>query len=143
MHKVRGSEAVQLLGAIDPENGATPLLATDWVAARDFDRFLGIVFVGAMTTNSEVTAIVQEATDDQGTSPQAVNTSATLTEAGGDDDSQIIVNARADEMSDGYTHLRLLVEIDTAASFVAGALYGLNARYGGEENHAATVESVV
>jgi hypothetical protein len=143
MHKVRGSEAVQLLAAIDPENGATPSLASAWVSARDFDRFLGVLLVGAMTTNSEVTAVIEEATSAAGAGGQAVATSGTLTEAGSDDDSQILVNLRADQITDGFTHIRLVAEIETAASFTAGALFGLNARYGGEENHANTVESVV
>ena len=137
-------DAVTVLAAMHPEDGATPAHETAWVSARDFDQYVGIVLAGALGTSGTLTAQIEEANDDQGdgATPVENKVAAALTDASSDDDKQVVIHVRADELSADATHIRLRVLIGTAASLVGGVLLGLSPRYT-PTTEATTVHEVV
>lgn len=130
------SENIAVLGTIDPDAyidgiyGATTYYS-DWVDMKVFNQVLGVVMVGAMAAGAKVDAKLQEATNSSGAGAQDLTGKAItqLTQAGSDDDKQALINMRADELSNGYTHVRLALTVTAEDVDAAALLLGGQARY--------------
>lgn len=131
-------------GVIDPANTAAGDVSTGWVSLADYQSVMAILAVGTMSTDSTVDAKIEEAKDDSGTDAQDLTGKAItqLTEAGGDSDSQAIINVRHEELSDEFTHVRLTVTVATAASDLAAVALGYDARYEPQDQAASVAEVV-
>lgn len=127
------SERATLLGTIDPQAAAAGTYTSDWVSMSDVESVLAILLVGAISLNGTVDAKLQQASDSAGTGAKDLTGKSItqLTDAGTDDNKQVVLNCYADELdvANSFTHVRLSVTTATAASDVAAVLLGMDARY--------------
>jgi len=142
------SEAVAVVGVIDPDANAAATYTSGWIAAKDFHNFMAIVQTGTMATNSTVDAKLQQATDSSGTGVKDITGKAItqLTEAGTDSDKQVIINLKQEELDvqNGFDYFRLSITVATAASDSSGIVLGTNPRHSpASDNDASTVDEIV
>lgn len=112
--------AVRLVGT--PGTWAASAVYTDFVSMVGYRRCAFIVGNGDLDDDLDVK--VYEAKDDSGTDAQAI---AGLTDAfvnGTDEERAGIIEVREADLSDGYTHVGLLVTPAATDSFCAFALLG-------------------
>jgi len=138
------SDRARLMGVIDPDAYGTGTYTTGWVSAADYRNLLALVSAGDLGTSATIDAKIEEAEDNSGTNSQDLGKSITqLTQSGTDDSNkQDVINVRDDELSDGYTHIRLSITVGTASSDAAGYVFGFDARYE-PETDATTVAEIV
>ncbi len=65
-----------------------------------------------------------------------------LTDGDSDSNKQALINVRQDELSAGFTHIRVSLTVGTASSDAAAVLFGFDARYE-PETDATTVDEIV
>ncbi len=133
---LRPSDAVAVVGTVDPDALTATTHDTDWVDLRDFEKLMAIITWGSLGENATIDAKLREATDSSGTSAQDI-TSKAITQIDNaltpqSEDQQAIINLSGDEMdvADGFTHVSLRITVATATSDGAGLLLGFNPRYG-------------
>ena len=139
------SSRAPLVGVIDPDVTTAGDVSTGWVSMADFFYVMAVIFAGTLGTNATFDAKIEEATDSSGTDAQDLTGKAItqLTQAGTDQsDKQAIINVNADELSDGFTHVRLTLTIGTASSDACGALFGFDARQQPADDLASVAEVV-
>jgi hypothetical protein len=133
-----------IVGVISPQS-ATTAQSTGWVNAGLYESLQAVLLLGALTTNATVDAKLEQATTSGGAGVKDVAGKAVtqLTEVGTDDDKQVIINLKSEDLdvAGGFAFVRLTVTPATAAALIAGLLLGWDARYG--PAHAATVDEVV
>lgn len=110
------SEMLPVAGAIDPQLVDDAAVTSDWVAMKNGDRVLFIVSVGA--TDTTVDAKVQEATDGSGTGAADITGKAVTQLTATDDNKQVVLEVKADELSSTNTHVAVVV---TAGNGLTGA----------------------
>jgi hypothetical protein len=132
MAQTLGSERISIVSVIDPDDQAAGTVTGDWVKADDFLQYMALLNVGVMTTSGTLVFSVQQATDGTGTAAKAVKTATTLTEAGSDDDKQVIINIDPDELDLAGGFLWIAPRIVTAvdASLCSATLLGLDPVFG-------------
>lgn len=142
------SEQAGVLACIDPDAYAAGTYTTGWVSAANFESLMAIVMAGDLGTNATVDAKLQQATSSGGAGAKDISgTSITqLTQAGTDDNKQVVINLRGDQLdvANGFSYVRLSITIATATSDGGGLLLGFNPRYApATDNDATTVDEVV
>lgn len=127
---IKLSDRIPVLGAIDPDVYAAGSYTSDYVDMSQVHSMIAIVMAGTLGTSATLDAKLVEATDSSGTGAQDLSGKAItqLTQAGSDSDKQAIINLRADEMSDGFTHAALVITVATASSDAGAVLIGGDAR---------------
>lgn len=126
----RASDAVPLVGVIDPDAYGTGDYVTGWIDMREVHSIMAVVFAGTLGTSATIDAKLVEATDGSGTGPQDITGKAItqLVKASNDDDQAIILcNAEDLDLADGYTHVQLSVTVGTATSDMGAAVFGWRA----------------
>lgn len=140
-----GSERVAILDVINPADLATTAANTDWIAAKDFFRFMAIVTGGALTGTLD--AKFQQATDSSGTGAKDVTGRAITQLAATDDNLQAVINLRHDQLdiANGFDYIRLTVTPTGGTTNLASAvLLGIDGRGGVASGYnATTVDEVV
>ena len=133
---LRPSDAVAVLGTVDPDALTATTHDTDWVDVRDFEKLMAIISWGDLGEDATIDAKLREATDSSGTGAQDI-TSKAITQIDATvtpqpNDQQAIINLTGEEMdvANGFTHVSLRVTVATATSDGAAVLLGLNPRYG-------------
>lgn len=143
---IRPSDRATLMAVLNPVSQAAATVTTGWVSMATFNAIMAVLQVGAMTLNGTVDAKLQQASDSAGTGAKDITGKAItqLTQAGTDDNKQVVINCRAEELDvdNSFTHVRLSVTVAVAASLIAAAVYGLDARYA-PATDATTVDEVV
>ena len=142
------SEVVGVVGAVDPDAYAAGTYTTGWIAAKNFTAFLAIVMAGALGASATLDAKLQQASDASGTGAKDITGKAItqLTQAGTDDDKQVLINLRPEELDvdNGFTHFRLSMTVATAASDAGAVVLGYApARGPATDVDATTVDEVV
>jgi hypothetical protein len=121
-----------VVGIINPQSSSVAL-STGWIDASQFENFLSTVIAGALGSSATVDAKLQQATDNGGTGIKDVAGKAItqLTKAGSNDNSQVVLNLRPDELDfvNGFQFFRLTITPGTAASLLCGMVQGLDAHY--------------
>lgn len=145
---VKPSERVAVVATIDPASLTANTYVSDWVDMADFEQVMAVLSVGAMTTNGTVDAKLRQAKDASGGSAKDITGKAVtqLTEAGEDDNKQVVLQVRADELdvAGGFTHVALSVTTATAASLGSAVLLGFNPNYGPASGYdLASVDEIV
>jgi hypothetical protein len=147
MKTTRPTDKIALVGAIDPDAQGTGDVSTGWVSAANFNTFMAVVMAGTLGASATLDAKIEQATDDSGTGAKDVTGKAItqLVKASNDDDQAIIEFCGEDmDVDGGFTHVRLTMSVGTAASDVAGLLFGIDARFGpASDNDADTVVEIV
>lgn len=126
------AEETKVLGAIAPAsyNSAQD---TGWLPIAGFERVATIISVGAIAATGTLNAKLRVAKSAAGASAADL-TGKAITQLGADDDDvTLLIEARADEMSD-YTHIQLVVTPATAASIVGATVLGVKPHYAPTSN---------
>ncbi|QPI73926.1 hypothetical protein [Sphingobium sp. Cam5-1] len=142
------SMAAAVAGVINPVSQAAGTVTTGWVDMQKFGTLLAILAVGALGADATVNAKIEQATDNAGAGAKDVAGLAitALTKAGTDDNKQVLVNLRQEDLdkNNAFRFARLSVTVGTAASLISAVLLGFNARYGAAtDNDATTVDEIV
>ncbi|NCW79167.1 MAG: hypothetical protein EBV64_14690 [Oxalobacteraceae bacterium] len=129
----KGSEQLSLLTSIDPSNQAAGSSTSSWVALANHHNLLAVIQTGAMANGSTVDAKLQQATDATGTGAKDITGKAItqLAQAANGASRQALINLRPDEVdaNNGFTHVRLVLTVATAAAHTAAQLLGLDPRF--------------
>lgn len=143
------SEAIALLGVVDPDATGASTVTTGWIDASRFDRFLAVVSAGTLGSSATVNAKLEQASDSSGTGVKDITGKAIteITQAGTDQsDTQALIDLRQTELdlTNDFTHFRLSITVGTASSDVCGHVFGYAPIYGPASNfNATTVGEVV
>lgn len=142
----RPSDIATVLTALDPVSQSAATVVTSWVPITDVQSILAVLAVGALGTSATVDAKLRQATNSSGGSAKDITGKAItqLTKAGSDDNKQVLLNVRPDEldMANGFTHVALSITVATAACLISAMLLGFDARFQ-PKSHATTVDEVV
>lgn len=126
------SEGLALLGSVDPISQGAGTVTTGWVAVQNFHSFLALIATGIMGAAATLDAKLQQATDSGGTGAKDITGKALvqIVKASGDG-KQAYINCRDQDLdtANGFTYIRLSLTVGTAASLVAGYLFGGNAKF--------------
>lgn len=138
------SDRARVMGVIDPDAYSTGTQTSAWIEASEFENFLAAVLAGDLGTSATIDAKIEEAQDGSGTGAQDLSGKAItqLTQAGSDSNKQALINVRQDELSAGFTHIRVSLTVGTASSDAAAVLFGFDARYE-PETDSTTVDEIV
>lgn len=143
------SEAIALVGVVDPDVTTASTVTTGWIDASEFDRFLAVVSAGTLGTNATVDAKLEQATSAAGAGAKDITGKAItqITQAGTDQsDTQALINLRQNELdlANDFTHFRLSVTVGTATSDACAHVFGYAPKYGpASDFNAASVGEVV
>lgn len=135
-----------LIEVIDPDLNTAATYTTGWVHMGTFEAIQAIVMAGALGASATLDAKLEQATDGSGTGAKDIAGKAItqLTQAGGDDDKQAIINCRSDELdvNNNFDYVRLSMTVATASSDSAAVVLGHYARYQPQAD-VATVAEVI
>lgn len=142
------SEQAAVLGVIDPDATAAGTVTSDWCSMAQFESIMAVVMAGTLGSSATVDAKLEQATDSSGTGAKDVSGSAItqLTQAGSDDDKQVVINCRAADLdvSNGFDHVRLSITVATATSDAGGIVLGFGPRHApASDNDLASVDEIV
>lgn len=145
---IKPSERVAVVATIDPASLTANTYVSDWVDMSKFESVLAVLSIGAMTTNGTVDAKLRQAKDSSGGSAKDITGKAItqLTEAGEDDNKQVELQVRSDELdvAGGFSYVALSVTTATAASLGSAVLLGFHPSYGpASDNDLASVDEIV
>lgn len=144
---VRPSHRATIVGAINPVSQGVGSVSTGWVSMALFSSLMAVIQAGVLGASATLDAKLQQATDGSGTGAKDIAGKAItqFTKAGTDDNKQAVIEVKSDQLdvNAGFTHVRLTLTVGTAASLVAGLLFGLDARYDPSDSDAATVDEVI
>ena len=121
-----------LVGTVDPQSASAGDYATDVIDMSKFQKVLFYILVGAMTTNGTLDFVVKGDTASGGSFTTTVTGKAItqLTKAGSDDNKQVVVEVTAEDVAQqSFRYIKGIVTTATAASLVAVAAVGVDARY--------------
>ncbi len=138
------SDRARLMAVIDPDAYGTGTEVSGWVEASEFENFMAAIMAGDLGTSATIDAKIEEAEDGSGTNAQDLSGKAItqLTDGDSDSNKQALINVRQDELSAGFTHIRVSLTVGTASSDAAAVLFGFDARYE-PETDATTVDEIV
>lgn len=142
------SRDAALVAALDPDAMTAGTVATPWVPAADFYKFMAIVMAGTLGANATLDAKIEQATDAAGAGAKDIADKAIvqLTQAGTDaSDTQAIIELVQDDLDieNEFTHIRLSLTVGTATSDAAAVLIGMAPRHGpASENDASSVGEI-
>lgn len=138
------SEKVAVVGAIDPDAAATGEFASDWVYMRDYQQVMAIIQTGILVTTTTVDAKMQEAKTSTGGSVADISGKA-ITQLDTDaNDSQAIINVEAEDLSDQFDYVRLLMTLTLDAGDTAALVLGLLPRQApANDNDLASVVEII
>lgn len=145
---LKPSQRISLVGVINPQS-AGAAVNSGWVDASQFENFLAVVSVGAMTAGATVDAKVRQATSSGGAGAKDITGAAItqLTHAAPNDNSQAFINVNAAQLdtNNGFTFLELVVTPAGNTSLVSAEVYGVDAKQPapGGANNAATLTQIV
>lgn len=141
------SQRNAIVGIIDPDLNGVGDLFTEFADMGQFDAMMAIIAVGAITATGTVDAKLEQAQDSSGTGVKDVTGKAItqLTQAGGDSDTQAIINIFSSELdtNDGFSFVRVKLTIGTASADSGVTLLGTDARYGPAEADDKDLASVI
>lgn len=126
------SDALGVLGTIDPVSQAAGTVTTGWVSVANFLSFMALISTGVLGASATVDAKIQQAQDSGGTGVKDITGKAItqIVKASGDG-KQALINFRAQDLdtNNGFSYVRVSLTVGTAASQVGVYLLGGNARF--------------
>lgn len=136
------AENFRIAATVDPQLLDNDSVTSDWVDLSTYRKATFIVNVGATDTTFD--AKLQEATSSAGASAQDITGFAITQLTASDDNEQVVIEIDATELSDGFTHVALVVTAGNGTTGVQVSAVGLayEARYAAVE-HLASVTQVV
>ena len=143
---IKATEQCAVIGSLAPASQATGLGGTGWVSVANFQKFLAIVNTGVLGTGATLDAKFQQATDSTGTGAKDVAGRAItqIVKASGDN-VQALLNMDAQDVdaNGGFSFVKVVTNVGTAASIADVLLLGFDARFGpASDSNAASVSQV-
>lgn len=128
------SEVCAVVGVIDPDAYADAAYTTDYIAMKNFRRFMAVVMVGDIVSTGTVDAKLIAYTNSSGGGAADITGTAItqLTQAGTDSNKQVVINLNTDSLAGNteYTHFRLQVTLGTAGADMGAVVLGFDPLYG-------------
>ena len=121
-----------LVGTVDPQSASANDYATDVVDMAKFQKVVFYLLVGALGSSATVDFVVKgDATSGGSYATTVTGKSITqLTKAGSDDNKQVVVEVTAEDVvQQGLRYIKGIVTTAVAASQIAVAVVGVDARY--------------
>ena len=142
------SELAAVVGVIDPDAYSNAKYATDWIDMAKWESIMAIAMIGDMVSTSTAVAKLEQATTSGGAGKKDVTgkTATTLTQAGTDDNKQVVINCRQEDLdvANSFRYVRLNITIGTAGSDMSGLILGFFPRYNvASDSDVATVDEIV
>lgn len=143
------SAMIAALALVQPASHAAGSVSTPWISMADVAQVAAIVSVGAIGAGGTIDVKFEQATDAAGTNAKDLDGSAItqLSQAGDDDsDKQVIVELYGEDLDlkNDFTHVRLTIDIGTAATLLSALVLGLDPRQGkASELNLASVAEIV
>lgn len=142
------SEAMAVLGSVDPDVLTAAAHSSGWISAADFHSYAAIVQAGTLGSSATMDAKIEQATDASGTGAKDLTGAAItqLTQAGSDSDKQAIIQFRPEDLDvdNSFTHFRLTITVATASSDGGGLVLGCGPKHGpASDFDASTVDEIV
>lgn len=123
------SEEHQFLAKIDVASYSS-VQNMAWTSASGNGRFAVLIIVGAMTATGILDAKLQMATSSGGAGVIDIPGKAITQMLAASDSNKIrVIELKSDEITDGFTHIRLVLTPATAASICGAVLLGYAANY--------------
>lgn len=140
-----GSEEWAVIGTIDPVSQTAATVYTDDVDMSLFEQVMLVAMTGALGTGGTIIASLASGTAASPTTDVTGKTSATLADspATADDNQQVIVNLRGDELTEGHRYVRGKVIVGVATSLIGGVLLGKAKSLPSSDNDLASVSEIV
>ena len=139
-------DSVAVVATIDPDAYAAAAYTSDWVDMSKFHDIQAIVLAGEMDATSTIDIVLQQATDSSGTGAKNITGKSATQLTDTDDDKQVVLNCRADELDkdNKFDFLAVKVTVGTAASDMGAVIIGFDARYeAATANDLSTVDEIV
>lgn len=145
---MHASDAVAVVGAIDPDAYTAATYTTGWVSVANYNAFLGVVMAGTLGASATLDGKIEQATDSSGTGAKDLTGSdiTQLTQAGTDSDKQALIQFRGEDLDldNGFNHVRLSITVGTATSDAGALLLGCDPRSApASDADATTVDEIV
>lgn len=144
---LKPSQRAAIVGVVNPQS-ASSVQTSGWIDATKFHKFMAIILAGALGSSATVDAKLEQATASDGTGAKDVTSKSItqLTKAGTDDNKQVVVNLKQEDLdfANGFKFFRLSITPATAACLISGVVLGLDPRYGmASDSDATTVDEIV
>jgi hypothetical protein len=121
------SEALSVLGTLDPISAGPGAVTTPWVSVKNHIAFLALIQLGVLGAGATVDAKIQQATTVGGAGVKDIAGKAItqVLKATGDN-KQVLINFKGQDLDTegGFQFVRLSVTVGTAASIVGAVLLG-------------------
>lgn len=144
---VKATEQVAILDGIAPVSQSAGTVATGWVSAANFQKFLAVLQTGVLGASATVDAKFRQATDSSGTGAKDISGAAItqVVKATGDGKYvEVNLDAQQLDVEGGFDHISFSVTVGTAASLIAASLFGFNPRFApASDFNAAAVAQIV
>lgn len=139
----RFSEEWALVGTIDPQSVAVGTADTDVIDMQQFDEVAFVLAAGALGASATLDFSVAASAGVGMTSPVTIRSAAQLTDAGTDDNKQIILGVRNNELSSrGLRYLRGTITVAVQACQAAVLVFGRSFGAPASDYDLATVDSI-
>lgn len=144
MMNVKAGDVLTVASTIDPQTVANTAKVGDYVDMADYDQVMFVFETGDMAAET-IDCAVYEATDSSGTGAQSLRAATQLAaHATNNDNSQVVIVVRADELTDGFRYVAPRMVTGGATGGVASAVgIGIALRAGlPTDNDLATVKEI-
>lgn len=141
------SEAVAVVGVIDPDAYTANTYTSGYIPLKNFRRYMATILVGTMGTGATLNAKLIGYTDGSGGGAADITGAAitALTQAGTDSDKQAVINLNTDALAGtALTHFRLSVTTAVEAVDFGAVIHGFDPLYASASlNDLTTVDEIV
>jgi hypothetical protein len=139
---LKPSQRAAIVGSIDPQS-ATTAKSTGWIDASQFQNFMALIAIGAITSTGTDDAKIQQAQDSSGTGAKDITGKAITQVTAGS--VQTLINVKQDDLdvNGGFGFIRLTVTPATAASLIAAVVLGFDPRYSPADGYAAATQTQI
>lgn len=139
-------DLLAVVATIDPDANTAAAYSTDYIDMTIFQEVLFIVMAGVIAASGTIDFKVQEATSATGAGAQdlATGTLSITQLTTGDNDEQTLVDVEAEDLSTGFTHVKGVMTVTTAAADSAVVALGSRARFNpASDNDLASVGEIL
>ena len=129
---VKATEQVAILDGIAPVSEAAGTVATGWISAANFQKFLAVLQTGVLGAAATVDAKFQQATSNAGAGAKDITGTAItqIVKATGDGKYvEVNLDALQLDVEGGFAYIAFSVTVGTAASEISAAVFGFNPRF--------------
>lgn len=142
------SEVCAVLGTIDPVSQGAATVLSDYVDMSKWGKLMVILSVGVLGASATVDAKLRQATDGSGTGVKDITGTsiATLTQAGTDDNKQVIINldSQALDRANNFDFAALSVTVGVAACLISAVVLGFEPKFApANDNDITSVNEIV